>query len=179
MPLNKKDKKILIEWLDQTAKEIFEDLLGQNQKDTGSSQNHIPETQDIGEIYVVFRPQEGKESKDLVQKTNLLGFTSAISEGRIKLEMISQLFHKENKAIREANKLQKNFIKELAEQRKAQIEEWSKKKKYIESRLASTVNYYGTEHLDEQTKSHVLEMQKMIGLIDKKINEIKSKLKQK
>jgi hypothetical protein len=182
------DKKILLEKLfpivlqklqtlnlikEDESMDIQSDLINRNE----SMGNHLRDKDEIGEIYVIKAPDEQSTHENIVIKTNIPDLLLKQQNGELSLDSIRYIVKKEGTAIRNANKLIKEFSKDLLISRKSQLENLINTRNGINKQLEGYMLLKKDKMLDETANQKIDLIKNRISELDNEIGELQTKIK--
>lgn len=139
--------------------------------------NSVTDIDDIGDFYVITHPQEGKNSDDIKYKTNIMDLLNKHKSGELTPENIRCIVKKEGSATNRANKVIKQFSKELLQSRKMQLDELINKKNGYSEQVNGYLKTKKNVVLDEETNGKVKRVQEVIADLEHKIVDLKNLIK--
>ena len=145
-----------------------------NQMDEPNSATDID---DIGDFYVITHPQEGKNADDIKYKTNIMDLLNKHKSGELTPENIRCIVKKEGSATNRANKVIKQFGKELLQSRKMQLDELVNKKNGYQEQIGGYLKTKKNVVLDEETNQKIARVQDVIADLEHKIVDLKNLIK--
>lgn len=139
--------------------------------------NSATDIDDIGDFYVITHPQEGKNADDIKYKTNIMDLLNKHKSGELTPENIRCIVKKEGSATNRANKVIKQFSKELLQSRKMQLDELINKKNGYSEQVNGYLKTKKNVVLDEETNGKVKRVQEVIADLEHKIVDLKNLIK--
>lgn len=139
--------------------------------------NTATDIDDIGDFYVITHPQEGKNADDIKYKTNIMDLLNKHKSGELTPENIRCIVKKEGSATNRANKVIKQFSKELLQSRKMQLDELVNKKNGYQEQISGYLKTKKNVVLDEETNQKIARVQDVIADLEHKIVDLKNLIK--
>lgn len=186
--MNNTDKKILLEKIfpkvlerlqnlnlikEEESLDIQSDLKGRNE----SLGNHLRDKDEIGEIYIIKAPDEQSTHENIVIKTNIPDLLLKQQNGELSLDSIRYIVKKEGTAIRNANKIIKEFSKDLLISRKGQLEGLINTRNGINKQLEGYMLLKKDKMLDETANQKIDLIKNRISELDNQIADLQHKVK--
>jgi hypothetical protein len=159
-----------------SLKENISDELAQANKEKG---NYLSGKDEVGEFYVSLHPQENDLPEHITKKVTIPHLLNKVMTGEMKIEQIHSITKKENPALRNSNKLIKEFNDSLKSARKDQLKVLELKRSGLTERLSGSRKMMTGKVLDEETNMKFQRIEEHISKLDNEIARLQELLKKK